>query len=150
MATTVYLDACCVSRPFDDQRQVRVRFEAEAVLFILARVCANEWAWVASEALDQEISENPNADTRGPALTLLRHAQRWVAVGSAEVARACTLQGSGLGGYDALHVACAEAGGVDVLLTTDDRLVRAAGRLKAGIRVTIANPLDWLRKTVQQ
>jgi hypothetical protein len=29
---TIYLDLCCVNRPFDDQHQARVRLEAEAVL----------------------------------------------------------------------------------------------------------------------
>lgn len=30
----VYLDNCCYNRPFDDQRQVRVRLETEAKLRI--------------------------------------------------------------------------------------------------------------------
>jgi hypothetical protein len=30
----VYLDNCCLNRPFDDQRQMRVRLEAEATLCI--------------------------------------------------------------------------------------------------------------------
>jgi hypothetical protein len=31
----IYLDACCLNRPFDDQTQARIRLEAEAVLMIL-------------------------------------------------------------------------------------------------------------------
>lgn len=27
----LYLDVCCLQRPFDDQRQVRIHLEAEAV-----------------------------------------------------------------------------------------------------------------------
>ncbi len=30
----VYLDNCCFNRPFDDQRQLRIRLEAEAKLRI--------------------------------------------------------------------------------------------------------------------
>jgi hypothetical protein len=28
----IYLDACCLNRPFDDQTQERIRLESEAVL----------------------------------------------------------------------------------------------------------------------
>ncbi|MFN0197095.1 MAG: PIN domain protein, partial [Planctomycetaceae bacterium] len=30
----IYLDNCCFNRPFDDQRQIRVRLETEAKLCI--------------------------------------------------------------------------------------------------------------------
>jgi hypothetical protein len=39
----VYLDVCCLNRPFDDQQQDRVHLEAEAVLLILKRCEAGEW-----------------------------------------------------------------------------------------------------------
>jgi hypothetical protein len=32
----LYLDICCLKRPFDDQAQPRVRIETEAVLGLLA------------------------------------------------------------------------------------------------------------------
>ena len=31
----IYLDTCCLNRPFDDQTQDRIRLEAEAVILIL-------------------------------------------------------------------------------------------------------------------
>ena len=34
----VYLDNCCFNRPFDDQRQVRIRLEAEAKLYIQEQI----------------------------------------------------------------------------------------------------------------
>jgi hypothetical protein len=40
--------------------------------------------------------------------------------------RALQLEAAGYGGFDALHLACAEAGDVDVLLTTDDKFVNRA------------------------
>ena len=39
----IYLDVCCLNRPFDDQRQDHIRLEAEAVLLILGRCEAREW-----------------------------------------------------------------------------------------------------------
>ena len=42
----VYLDACCLNRPFDDQTQPRVRLEAEAISLILEKLHQAEWEWV--------------------------------------------------------------------------------------------------------
>jgi hypothetical protein len=39
----IYLDVSCLNRPFDDQRQVRIRLESEA---ILAVAIANPLSWL--------------------------------------------------------------------------------------------------------
>jgi len=33
----IYLDACCLSRPFDDQSQQKIYLESQAILFILSK-----------------------------------------------------------------------------------------------------------------
>lgn len=51
--------------------------------------------------------------------------------------------------FDALHIACAERGNADVLLTTDDTVVQKALQLQKGIlKVRIVNPLKWLTEVV--
>ena len=35
--TRIYLDVCCLNRPFDDQSQPRIRLESETILIILAQ-----------------------------------------------------------------------------------------------------------------
>jgi predicted nucleic acid-binding protein len=50
--------------------------------------------------------------------------------------------------YDALHVACAEQAQVEVMLTTDDRLVRAAARNADTLKVPVKNPLSWLQEVL--
>jgi len=37
-SATVYLDVCCLNRPFDDQTQDRIHLESEAVLLILKHI----------------------------------------------------------------------------------------------------------------
>ncbi|XCN74374.1 MAG: hypothetical protein Q3M24_06415 [Candidatus Electrothrix aestuarii] len=39
----IYLDACCFNRPFDDQRQNRIRLESEAIILIMERMHNKEW-----------------------------------------------------------------------------------------------------------
>ncbi len=46
MTTSIYLDTCCVNRPFDDLSQVRIRLEAEATLLIISGLEDRGWDWV--------------------------------------------------------------------------------------------------------
>ena len=60
----VYLDACCLNRPFDDQSQDRIRLESEAIIIILNLLYKGEWKWIGSEALEIEIENNPNIEKK--------------------------------------------------------------------------------------
>jgi predicted nucleic acid-binding protein len=75
---------------------------------------------------------------------MFRGAQMTVALTDAEVERAREIKAMGFLTYDALHLACAEQSGVDVFLTTDDRIIRVAMRHAEKLRIRVANPLDWL------
>ena len=48
------------------------------------------------------------------------------------------------------HIACAEVSQVDVLLTTDDRLLRRAKRHQDRIKVVVNNPVTWLMAVLQK
>lgn len=71
-----------------------------------------------------------------------------VTVDDAIQGRAGMLMQRGVGTFDALHLACAEAGGATALLTTDDRLVRWAGRQIDMLQVKVANPVRWLLEVI--
>ncbi len=142
----IYLDACCLNRPFDDQTQARVRLEAEAVLMVLAQCETGAWEWIGSEALDWEIGKTPDSERLRRVSALAAHAHHSVSVGPSEVARAQEIEAWGIAAYDALHLACAESGGADVLLTTDDRLMRKSAARAPELHVRVANPLTWLRE----
>jgi len=75
--------------------------------------------------------------------TLLALATEIVELNDHIVSRTRDLHGAGYGPFDALHLACAEAGGVDVLLTTDDGFIRKASHGNGGPRVAVRNPLSW-------
>jgi len=57
--TKIYLDVCCLNRPFDDQTQARIRLEAEAVLIILAQCETGHWEWIGSAEQLRVRVENP-------------------------------------------------------------------------------------------
>ena len=75
---------------------------------------------------------------------------RVISVQVAEEKRGKEISALGLPAVDALHIACAESGGADVFLTTDDRLLRQATRLAAQLRVRVENPLTWIKELMEK
>lgn len=147
----IYLDACCLNRPFDDQTQDRIHLEAEAVLLILTHVEAGEWQWIGSEVLSFEIDQTPDPERRlRVKLLTTKNVHYTVLVEQAEVERAQQLGALGFHPFDALHLACAESGGAEVLLTTDSQLLRLASRLSGQLRVRVENPLAWLKEVMEK
>ena len=142
----IYLDACCLNRPFDDQTQTRIRLEAEAVLMILTQCETSNWEWIGSEALVWEIKQTPDPERQRRVQSLVSHVHHSVPIGTSEVERAGELEAWGIAAFDALHLACAESDGADVLLTTDDKLLRRSAARAAELYVRVANPLTWLRE----
>ena len=142
----VYLDACCLNRPFDDQSQDRIHLEAEAVLLILTHVESGRWQWIGSETLDYEIERTPDSERRLRVRLLATAVDHRVLIEAAEEARARELEALGFHALDALHLSCAESGGAEAFLTTDDRLLRLAVRFSAQLRIRVANPLTWLQE----
>jgi len=145
----IYLDACCLNRPFDDQTQDRIRLEAEAVLLILTHLEAGEWEWIGSEVLNFEIERTPDPERRHRVKLLMTCVHSLVFVGQAETKRAQQLETLGFHPFDALHLACAESGRADVFLTTDDRLLRLASRFSDQLHVRVENPLTWLKEVIK-
>ena len=142
----LYLDACCLNRLTDDQSQARVRNEAEAVEGILRLVRAGQATWVSSTALEIEISRNPDGERRRDVAALLAFSNEVVVPRSRAAERGTFLQELGFGTFDALHLASAEQGQADVFLTTDDDLLRRAGRYRNELHVRVQNPVSWYRE----
>lgn len=142
----IYMDTCCYNRPFDDQRQERIRIESEAVLLILNRCQIGIWNLIGSEVLDFEISKikDPVRKYKVSALYSLCHQK--IIVNESVRKRALNLQSGGFPALDALHIACAEFG-ADVMLTTDDDLIKFAS--KSVLNVRVENPCIWLMEVLR-
>ena len=143
----IYMDVCCLNRPFDDQNQNRVRVEAEAILNILEYCQNGEWALAASNALDFELAQCPDPVKLAGMRTLYAVAQNRLAATAQVKSRSLAFRQQGLSFFDSLHVALAEAYQQDVFLTTDDRLYRAATVIRPEVRV--ANPVIWFMEVTQ-
>ena len=80
--TKVYLDVCCLNRPFNDQTQARIRLEAEAVLSVLTRVENGELLCVSSTVIQTEINNNSNQELKSRLEDLVGHTNEFVSVES--------------------------------------------------------------------
>lgn len=98
--------------------------------------------------VDYEIQQTPDPVKRARISRLAAMAQHSVLVEDKVVKRAVELQALGFKAFDALHLACAESGGADVFLATDDRLLRQASRVTDRLLIRVENPLIWLREVI--
>lgn len=146
----IYMDVCALNRPFDDERQERIRIEAEAVKTILLLVGTDELTAVNSGAIEFEMDRMTDSDRYAEMLLMVDSFSEYVPVGEPERHRGKVLESLGFGTMDAVHLACAEKARVDVFLTTDDDLLRKAARHAKSIRVRVANPLMWIGEVVNR
>jgi predicted nucleic acid-binding protein len=144
----IYLDVCCLNRPFDDQTQTRIHLEAEAILSIIQSAEDNEWQWISSDAVAYEISKAPDEERQERLWALELRATERLELTDAILRQASRHLQFGFKTYDALHLAFAESANVDVFLTTDDNLLKRAQRRRKELQVTVANPLSWLQEVI--
>ena len=140
------MDACCLSRLTDDQSQSRIRLESHAIEQILLQVRMSVHQLVSSEALEAEVRSNPSTDRRLEAMAILEFASARLTLNQTSIHRAQDLGALGYGSFDALHIAAAESGEVDLLFTTDDRLINKAARGLGSPRIQVRNPLSWIQE----
>ena len=142
----IYLDTCCLSRSFDDQTQTRIHQETEAIRQILNHFRDGHWLWISSDVLVDEIENNPNETEQIQIRRWLIHVDQDISVETSEMSRGGEIEKLTFQAKDALHLACAESGSADVLLTTDDRLLNKARSVKTQLNIEVDNPLKWLQK----
>jgi hypothetical protein len=136
----VYLDMCCLKRPFDDQAQPRIRLESEAVLALLGS-SGQEVEFLRAAAHDLENQQNPLPVRAGRVRQWLEALPSMPLVDAELIRRTRELLALGFKNFDAIHLASAELGGADVFASCDDRLLAAASRHAAVLRVRVINPV---------
>ena len=140
----IYFDTCCLNRPFDDQSQVRIRLESEAILHIIGRCASGELSWVASDILDFEIRQTRDIERKERVYALRSVVNETVTFTEPTLRRSQAFEALGISTLDARHIACAEQAQVDAFLTTDDRLLKLTNRFNSHFQIAIDNPLAWI------
>ena len=142
----IYLDNCCFNRPFDDQKQLRIKLETEAKLDIQERIVQGklELAW--SYILDFENEANPFEQRKFAIKDWKVHAcvdadETKEILGTAE-----RFERMGVRSKDALHLACAVAMKCEYFLTTDDQLVKKASGVT---EIKVTDPISFVREEIE-
>ena len=142
----IYLDNCCFNRPFDDQKQLRIKLETEAKLDIQERIVQGklELAW--SYILDFENEANPFEQRKLAIKDWKVHAcvdadETKEILGTAE-----RFERMGVRSKDALHLACAVAMKCEYFLTTDDQLVKKASGVT---KIKVTDPVSFIREEIE-
>jgi hypothetical protein len=106
----LYIDLSCFNRPFDDQRQERIRREAEAVFAILSRIVEGKdtliWSWVMSF----ENAKHPKPDRRDEIAIWENRAELVIALSPGIEERTHQLEKQGMPALDAAHLALRRPG----------------------------------------
>jgi len=142
----VYMDVCCLNRPFDDQSQERIKLESEAVLIILDYCQNGKLRLLNSEVIDFEILSIADKYRQSKIITILSMSDldSKIKINSKTVIRAKEISKMGFKPFDAIHIACAESANADIFLTTDDKLLNNAHKNIKMLGVKIDNPVLWL------
>lgn len=140
----VYLDACSLCRPFDDQRFLRIRMESEAMQLIIENIRTGMIKMIVSPVHFREIGATSDAIERAKVFYILDNYGETIKVNMAEArCKADQLFESGFGVADAAHVAFAEAAMAD-FVTCDDRLLKRC--LKSNLNIWCGDPLQYCLK----
>ena len=137
----IYLDCCCLQRPFDDKSQPRVAVEAEAILVILALCEFNYLKLISSDALLLEINQIPDQLRKEDALKILNLAKKTIELTSEIETLAREFGAYGIKALDALHLAFASFSKVDYFCTCDDKFLRKAKSL-IKLNTKVASPTE--------
>ena len=139
----LYLDNCCLNRPFDEQAQLRVLMETEAKLFVQTKILDGvfELAW--SYVLDYEIDASPFEERKERFHIWREKAVSCCTESDDILIMAENLHAKGFKALDALHVACAIHMRCDYILTTDRHMLN-----KPVTGIKIANPIEFLQREV--
>ena len=140
----IYLDVCCLNRTLDDLEQFRIFIEAKAVTEIIQNCEDGKYILINSDIIEFEVSQHSDSFKQEQVRTILNLATIYIQSTENINLRAEELMNLSFKYHDALHLAFAEAGGADVFLTTDDRLLRKAKQFSPIFRIEIENPTIWL------
>jgi predicted nucleic acid-binding protein len=139
-----YLDVCALSRPFDDQTQLRIRVETESIQLILSNIRQKIIRMISSPVHDAEIEAINDTEERNALKKLLdelAHRPNFDLPKARQ--RADDFTAHSVGVADAAHLSFAEQAEAD-LVTVDDRFIKRAKRAKPS--VWIGTPLEYCEK----
>lgn len=139
----LYLDTCSLQRPLDDQRQIRIATETEAILGVLSLWETGKIDLIGSDALLYEASKITNAERASYMRELLGKLETTIELNETIKSKALFFEAKSIKSLDALHLAFAEEAKADYFCTCDDKLLKKAKRLP-DLSIKAVSPLELI------
>lgn len=141
----IYLDNCCLNRPYDNQRNIKIRLETEAKLYIQQLIKESKLQLVWSYILDYENLQNPFEERRLRISSWKKFAINDIEEDVRIINKAIELNKLGLRRMDALHVSCAIQGQCSYFITTDKGILKKSQVIE---EVKIIDPIFFIKEIV--
>ena len=114
------------------------------MLAVLTRIVEGKDTMLWSSVMSFENDRHPKADRRDEIALWEGRSERFVSVTESLEERTRQIVRQGIAVLDAAHLAAAEIGGAEIVLTCDDVLVRRAARL--GLALRVLNPMAYFNE----
>jgi hypothetical protein len=151
----IYLDMNNYYRAFDDQTQLRVKREANAVNRIFELIDSGKCQLYGSFALEDENNCNEYLKNKLHVQMIFSKWSFYIKLDLQIVEMAKKIiELSSAGAYDALHLACAILNNCEYFITCDDRFIRTINanldRLQAIIwTIKLVTPCDFIERELE-
>jgi hypothetical protein len=136
----VYLDLCCLKRPFDSQVHPLVHLETEAVVALLG-VPEERLTFIRSAAHALENAFNSVASRREAVSDWLDLVPLHIVPINELLLRTVTLTSLGFSKFDSLHIGTAELSRADVFVTVDYPLLVRAEKHFSSLAIRVTDPI---------
>ncbi len=144
----IYMDVCCLNRPFDNQLDNRIHLETESIKIILEKIETTDWVLISSDVIDFEIDKIPDFYRKRKVKTLSRFFDEKIHLNDAIIQKAKIFHSFGVKNFDALHISCAIEARANVFLTTDRDIIYLYKKHIEKFNILVSNPLDWIDEVI--
>lgn len=148
----IYFDMNIYNRVFDDQTQIRIRFESMAVDILFELIEKGNYELMWSFILEYENSRNPFIERRLH-INSISSLCKGVITPNDKIKKTAKdiIEFSNTKNKDALHIAAARHANCEYFITCDDNLIKTIEKNRNSIKVSLDNmklynPIDFLRK----
>ncbi len=137
----LYLDACTLCRPFDDQHRMRIRLETDSYFLIMQAIQDGAYELLYSKVYEKELTAISNVLERTEIIeTIYQNGKPCNGDLQTIRKRADELVNVGLGIADAAHIAFAEVN-AEYFISCDDRLLNRSKR--ESVNVIVMTPVEF-------
>jgi len=140
----IYMDVCCLCRPFDTNLDDRIKLEKLAILILFSKVEQDSLTLISSEVIETEISKIFDYEKKLNLIIILSLASNKIIIDEEITERAIYFGSKGIKAFDALHLACAEKES-DYIFTVDKDFLKKARKI-TDLKIKIMNPAEYLMK----